>query len=62
MEPEAQLENNSENTDATLAQELELGSPRRREKLVEMMREEIHFSEEAIVRFARTRLQIDTDY
>lgn len=39
-----------------------IGSPRRRERLVELMRREIDFSEEAIVRFAKTRLQIDADY
>ena len=39
-----------------------IGSPRRKARLVELMREEIHFTDEAIARFAKTRLQIDADY
>jgi len=44
-----------------------VGSPRRRARLVEMMHEapefagRIDFTEEEIIRFAATRLQIDTD-
>lgn len=39
-----------------------IGSPRRRARLVELMREEVEFKEEAIVRFGQHRIQIDTDY
>ncbi|NUP13184.1 MAG: hypothetical protein HOW73_44665 [Polyangiaceae bacterium] len=39
-----------------------IGSAERRARLVELMREEIHFTDEAIARFAQHRVQIDADY
>jgi hypothetical protein len=39
-----------------------LSSTEDKEIIVEMMREQISFSEEAIVRFTKARLQIDTNH